>query len=87
MTTFRIAIVGTGGIAAVHAAGLASLDGHAQLVAAADIDTGRLDAFCDRWEIPARYRDLGALLAAERPDLVHLCTPPGLHKEQAVEWR
>ncbi|MCQ4079636.1 PmoA family protein [Streptomyces sp. RB6PN25] len=85
METFRIAIVGTGGIAATHARNLAPLGGRAQLVAAADIDAGRLEDFCHRWKIPGRYHDLGALLAAERPDLVHLCTPPGLHKEQAAE--
>lgn len=82
--TFRIAIVGTGGIAAVHADNLAGLAGRAELVAAADIDSTRLDAFCDRHAIPGRYADIDTLLAESRPDLVHLCTPPGLHKEQAV---
>ncbi len=82
--TFRIAVVGTGGIAAVHADGLATLSDRARLVAAADIDADRLDAFCARHRVPGRYRDLETLLAEERPDLVHLCTPPGLHRQQAV---
>ena len=31
-----------------------------------------------------RYDSLDALLAAETVDVVHLCTPPGLHKDQAI---
>ncbi|MBM9509060.1 Gfo/Idh/MocA family protein [Actinacidiphila acididurans] len=83
-TTHRIAVVGTGGIAAVHAANLAQLGDRARLVAAADVDAERLAAFCADWQVPAGYGDLDTLLAEARPDLVHLCTPPGLHKEQAV---
>lgn len=82
--TFRVAVVGTGGIAAVHAQNLAGLGDRVRLVAAADIDQERLDAFCDRWEVPGRHRYLETLLADARPDLVHLCTPPGLHRQQAL---
>jgi predicted dehydrogenase len=84
MKTFRVAIVGTGGIARVHAENLKKLGGRAEIVAAADVDAGRLGAFCDQWEIPGRFDSLEALLDDGRPDLVHLCTPPGLHKEQAL---
>ena len=54
------------------------------LVAAVDVDWDRLLAFGQRHGVPRLYRDLDAMLAAEQPDLVHLCTPPGLHAEQAV---
>jgi predicted dehydrogenase len=84
MRTFEIAIVGTGGIAKIHAGDLAALDGRAALTAATDADSERLAAFAERWSIPRRYPDLDALLDAERPDLVDLCTPPGLHAEQAI---
>ncbi|GAA3744025.1 Gfo/Idh/MocA family protein [Salinactinospora qingdaonensis] len=84
MRRFRVAIVGTGGIAAIHAENLAKLDGRADIVAAADPDEERLADFCERWSVPARYRDLPELLGNERVDLVHLCTPPGVHKEQAL---
>ncbi|MFI0717733.1 Gfo/Idh/MocA family protein [Streptomyces sp. NPDC021224] len=80
----RVAIVGTGGIAGIHAQSLAALGGRAEIVAAADVDHARLDAFCDRWQVPGRFTGLDALLAGSPPDLVHLCTPPGLHKEQAL---
>lgn len=83
--TFDVAIVGTGGIAEFHAADLAALGGRARIVAATDVDADRLEAFAQRWSVPRRYPDLGALLAAEQPDLVDLCTPPGLHRGQAVE--
>ncbi|HEX8007889.1 MAG TPA: Gfo/Idh/MocA family oxidoreductase [Trebonia sp.] len=82
----RIAIVGTGNIARIHAAALgqAAAPGTASIVAAADVDDGRLGAFRDEFGIPASYRDLGDLLGAERPDLVHVCTPPSIHRQQAL---
>ena len=80
----RIAIVGTGGIARVHATALRSLGGDAHVVAAADIDQERVNEFCDAVDIGARYLDLDKLLAEQQPDLVHLCTPPGVHRDQAL---
>jgi predicted dehydrogenase len=80
----RVAIVGTGNIARIHATALSSLPGQAELVAAADIDEARLASFADSHGIAARYRDLADLLSGARPDLVHLCTPPAGHGEQAL---
>jgi predicted dehydrogenase len=80
----RTAIVGTGNIAGSHSRALAALAGQAEVVAAVDVDAPRLAAFCDAHGIPGRYGDLEAMLAAERPDLVHVCTPPSLHCEQAL---
>lgn len=82
---FRTAIVGTGGIANAHAQSMTTLADRAQVVAAVDIDPVRLAEFCDKWNIPHRYTSLTDLLAAEELDLVHLCTPPGFHKGQAIE--
>ncbi|HUY52913.1 MAG TPA: Gfo/Idh/MocA family oxidoreductase [Streptosporangiaceae bacterium] len=78
----RIAVVGTGNIARVHAAALRSLPG-ADLVAAADVDRARLHAFGAEHGVPQLHADLAELLEAARPDLVHLCTPPALHYQQA----
>ncbi|MPZ80038.1 MAG: gfo/Idh/MocA family oxidoreductase [Actinophytocola sp.] len=77
------AIVGTGTIAGFHAASLERL-GRSRIVAATDIDADALAAFGAKWSVPRLYPDLDALLAAEAPDLVHLCTPPGLHAPQAM---
>jgi predicted dehydrogenase len=76
-------VVGTGGIAAVHAGSLAQLGERARIIAAVDTDAERLAAFAATWGVTRTYPDLPALLAAERPDLVDLCTPPSLHAVQA----
>jgi predicted dehydrogenase len=57
----------------------------AQIVAAADVDPARVKAFCATHDIPAAYTSLTDLLAAERPDLVHICTPPHAHGPQIAE--
>ncbi|MEW9873594.1 Gfo/Idh/MocA family protein [Arthrobacter sp. HS15c] len=85
MRTYKVAIVGTGGIAAVHADNLARAGGRAELVAACDVDQARLDAFADRHGITGRYLSLTQLLAEAKPDIVHLCTPPMMHIDQALE--
>ena len=82
--TFEVAIVGTGGIAAIHAGDLEWMQGRAKIVAAVDTDPDRLDAFCTTWSVPRRYSDLDDLLNSERPDVVTLATPPGLHAPQAL---
>jgi predicted dehydrogenase len=82
--TFDIAIVGTGGIAGFHAQALAGLAGRSRIVAAVDIDEGRLTEFGARFGVPGLHRDLDALFAAGTPDIVDLCTPPSLHAEQAI---
>jgi predicted dehydrogenase len=68
----------------VHAAALRGLPG-AELVGAADIDPARLAAFGAEHGVPELHTDLAGLLAAAEPDLVHLCTPPALHFEQASQ--
>jgi predicted dehydrogenase len=81
---FDVVVVGTGAIAGLHAQHLATLGGRARVVAAVDVNAGRLRAYGQRHGIPRLYPGLDAALAAERPDLVDLCTPPALHTEQAV---
>jgi predicted dehydrogenase len=81
----RIAVVGTGDVAMDHAAALTAPGPvRARIVAAADTDRARLDAFLAKHGAPAGYDDLDVLLDRARPDLVYLCTPPGLHRDQAL---
>jgi predicted dehydrogenase len=79
----RIAIVGAGNIARVHAKALAESK-NATVVAAADVDGTRLAQFCAEFGIPAAHRELSDMLRTHRPDLVHVCTPPSAHHELAV---
>lgn len=95
----RIAIVGTGNIARTHARALTAVtagqagsggeDGvaggpSAVLVAAADVDEGTLGSFGAEFGVPDTYRRLDRMLSRARPDLVHVCTPPGTHYATAL---
>lgn len=84
MEPLRVAVVGTGNIARIHAESLRELGDDVRLVGAVDVDAGRLAAFADRYDVPARHADLTSLLEKDRPDLVHLCTPPGSHHPLAL---
>jgi predicted dehydrogenase len=81
-TPYSCAIVGTGGIADIHAQAIADL-ATATLVGVVDIDRTRAELFAERWQTTA-YSSLEELLDSVDVDLVHLCTPPGLHAEQAI---
>ncbi|GAA4718392.1 Gfo/Idh/MocA family oxidoreductase [Phytohabitans rumicis] len=84
MRTFDVALVGAGGVAGVHADAIRRLGGRARIVAATDVDLRRLAAFGAKWDVSRLHADLPTLLGSEQPDLVTLCTPPGLHRAQAV---
>jgi len=82
----RAAIVGTGAIAHAHAQAIADLAPRIALVAVADVDPARAREFADRFATSAAvHPSLGALLAAESVDLVHVCTPPQTHVPLAIE--
>ncbi|MEU0118114.1 Gfo/Idh/MocA family oxidoreductase [Streptomyces bobili] len=83
----RAAVIGTGAIArGSHLPALARLaaEGETEVVAAVDIDAGAVEAFCAQGGIAHAYTDLERMLAEQRPDLVAICTPPTLHREQSV---
>jgi len=75
----RAAIVGTGGIAKVHARIVHEL--HGELVGV----VGRTRASAEAFGIGAPYDDLARMLKEQKPDVVHVCTPNYLHAEQAIE--
>lgn len=80
----RVAIIGTGGIAHAHAQALAELPDKADLVAVAEVDSGRGAAFAEQYAVPAVYDSVESLLEAEKIDLVHVCTPPMTHAPIAI---
>ncbi|WP_340383671.1 Gfo/Idh/MocA family oxidoreductase [Streptomyces sp. SS7] len=83
----RAAVVGTGAIGrGSHLSALQQLaaEGETEVVAAVDIDAAAVEAFCAEGGVPHAYTDLDRMLAEQRPDLVTICTPPTLHREQSV---
>ncbi|MGW6353711.1 Gfo/Idh/MocA family protein [Streptomyces sp. NPDC055092] len=83
----RAAVVGAGGIASSsHLPALRTLaaEGETDVVAVVDVDDAAVRAFADTFRIPYASTDLDAMLAEVRPDLVVLCTPPAVHREQSV---
>lgn len=68
----RVAIAGAGLMGRWHAH--AARRAGARVVAAADPDMARAARLA-----PAAYPDLGSLLAATRPEVLHLCTPTATH--------
>lgn len=81
--TYRVAVLGSGGIASHHA-GYYARHPRTTIVAAADMRPEALAAFCEKWEVPARYSDYRELLEKEKPDLVSICTWTHTHPELTI---
>ena len=74
---FRIAIIGCGNIASVHAESIEHING-CTLVAAADIVPEKAKKFEQKYNIPT-YLSMEEVLQHEYVDAVHICTPHVLH--------
>lgn len=80
--SYRCAFLGCGPRAKGHARAYELIDkDDGELVALCDVNEERLNAFGDEFGIAARYTDLSEMLTQERPDVVHLVTPPTLRVE------
>lgn len=84
MKTYRAVLVGTGGIGEAHVRAAEFTQGRVQLVAACDIDAGRVRAFCDKFGIPHAHTDYATMLREEKPDIVLIGAPPGLHADMSI---
>jgi predicted dehydrogenase len=82
MKPIRVALVGCGKVAGVHAAALAALP-EAEFVAACDVSAERAGAFAARHRVRP-FTDLGAMLREAAPEVVIIGTPHPLHAESAV---
>src|ERR1700693_6193588 len=80
----RIGIIGTGLIAREHGLAISLLPGRANIVAAADVDVQRLEAFCSSFQVRRRYREANKLIADPEVDVVVITTPPAAHEVVAV---
>ena len=85
MKPFRVAIVGTGGIAANHIKALRREEARVEVVAAVDVAPENLNRFCQEYDIAHRYADMQTRLDEQHPNLVHICTPPGTHFDLCVQ--
>lgn len=83
METIRHAIVGCGGIGPHHARAIAELK-NSRLAVACDIIPDRADKLAGQTEGCEALHSFEALLARNDIDLVHVCTPSGMHADQAV---
>ncbi|MBO3803676.1 MAG: Gfo/Idh/MocA family oxidoreductase [Candidatus Brockarchaeota archaeon] len=95
MVRYRVGIVGCGrmagsiddevlGYAACilpysHAAAYSALG--IKIVAAADIDAGKLEAFCKRWKVESRYSDYRKMIDDEGLDILSVTTPATVRHE------
>lgn len=79
----RIAVVGCGRISKNHFGSIETHSQHLELAAVCDIDPVVLAEHAGQYGVPA-YRDMAEMLEKEQLDLVALCTPSGVHPDQAV---
>ena len=55
-----------------------------EIVAVSDLIEEKCKAFCQRWHVPRHYRDYREMIDVEKPDIVSIATPAGLHAEMAI---
>lgn len=83
--TLKVAIIGCGKIADGHIEELQKMPATATVVAVSDLELLMAEQVAVRYGIPAYYDDLDRLLALERPDVVHITTPPQSHLPLAIK--
>jgi predicted dehydrogenase len=74
----RAALVGAGQIARQHLACLQELP-DVEVRAVCDLSAAAAECAAERFRIPKWYTDFREMLAVERPDVVHVTTPPSSH--------
>jgi len=80
----RVALVGCGKAAENHIREIRKLSG-ASLVAVCDIEPLMAEQLAVRYRIQKHFSDMDAMLETERPDVVHIATPPQSHLALAVK--
>jgi len=78
----RIAIVGCGRISRNHFGSIEKHTDNIELAAVCDINPQVLNEHAQKYAVPA-YRSMEEMLKSELVDLVALCTPSGMHANQA----
>src|SRR5262245_8006523 len=78
----RFGIVGAGMVAGYHASAIAQTPG-ARLVAVCRSNVARAGEAAERFGVPC-MPDYAVLLARDDLDVVCICTPSGMHADQAI---
>jgi UDP-N-acetyl-2-amino-2-deoxyglucuronate dehydrogenase len=79
----RIGVVGCGRISKNHFGSIEKYPSDLELAAICDIDSITLAEHAEKYQVPA-YKDMEEMLEREKLDIVALCTPSGIHPDQAV---
>ena len=81
----RLALIGTGHIAAEHVEAIRPHADSVHITAATDVNADALADFCRTHGIPTAYADTAELLRHEQPDVVLISTPPFTHAALAAQ--
>jgi|SRR5882762_1883031 len=74
----RIAVVGCGQIADAHVQEARKIEG-VEVAAVCDSNIHMAEQVARRLAVPAAYTDLARMLSEQRPEIVHITTPPATH--------
>ena len=95
-SVYRVAVIGLGrmgstiddemapGSPAYSVSAAVKASDRLEVVAGADIDPAKREAYQTRWGVNALYDDYRTMIRQEQPDLVAICTKGVLHAEMAV---
>ena len=83
MKKIRFAILGCGVIGDVHARAIAELPELCELVALCDVNPARAEEYAKKYNVKA-YSDYAEMLRDGEIDAVSICTPSGMHADQAI---
>ncbi len=80
----RSVLVGAGQIARQHLGCLSALPG-VDVVGVCDLSPAVAESAAERFGVPAWYTDYATMLEEQRPDVVHVTTPPTSHYRIALD--
>ena len=83
--SLKIALIGCGKIADGHVDEVQKLPKIARVVAVCDSELLMAEQLAVRYQIPAFYDDFAKLVESEKPDVVHITTPPQSHLSLAKQ--
>src|SRR3990172_2839633 len=75
----KVALVGCGKIADGHVEEIQKMPGLARVVGVCDRELLMAEQMATRYGLPAYYDSYDKMLAVEKPDVVHITTPPQSH--------